>query len=81
MSTAKDEDWDHSYYKMVTEAQELLRLGANPMSPLADTSAKSNRTPMSSGDLQKARDLAAGNLAKKPTVSEKDSGNTKKKIQ
>jgi hypothetical protein len=67
---------------MVTEAQELLRLGANPMSPLAETSAKSDKTPMSSGDLQKARDLAGGNTAKKPAlVLEKDPADIKKKIQ
>lgn len=80
MSSAKDEDWEHSYYKMVTEAQELLKLGANPASPLAETSAKSDRTPMTSGDLQKARDLAAANNTKKPAASavKKD---IKKKIQ
>ncbi|NDB81133.1 MAG: hypothetical protein EB127_00060 [Alphaproteobacteria bacterium] len=73
MSTAKDEDWEHSYYKMVTEAQELLRLGANPMSPLAETSAKSDRTPMSPADLKKAQDLRMQNSQPAPKPGQKNS--------
>jgi hypothetical protein len=82
MSSATDDDWNHSYYKMVTEAQELLRLGANPMSPLAETSAKSDKTPMSSSDLQKARELAGKNSANRGlTPATKDPVDIKKKIQ
>ena len=49
---------------MITEAQELLKLGSNPMSAVADTSAKSDKTPMTSSDLNKARELQAKSAAK-----------------
>lgn len=55
LSPATDKEWNESYYKMVTEAQELLRLGASIDSPLADVSARSSSTPMTKGDLEKAR--------------------------
>jgi len=69
LSTAQEEDWDHSYYKMITEAQELLKLGANAMSPIAETSARSDKTPMSSSDLNKARELQAKSAAKSSAKS------------
>ena len=64
LSVTQDKDWENSYYKMITEAQELLKLGSNPMSAVADTSAKSDKTPMTSSDLNKARELQAKSAAK-----------------
>jgi hypothetical protein len=65
------------YYKMITEAQKLLELGNNPTSPLAETSAKSDKTPMSPADLKKARELRLQNGS--PTKS--SPADIKKKIQ
>lgn len=77
MSPASEDEWEHMYYKMITEAQKLLELGNNPSSPLAETSAKSDKTPMSPADLKKARELRAQNGL--PTKS--SPADIKKKIQ
>lgn len=54
LSPVSDAEWQESYYKMVTEAQELLKLGSVPGSPLAETSARNPNTPMTKEDLDKA---------------------------
>lgn len=74
LSPVADKEWEETYYKMVTEAQELLKLGAMPDSPLADVSARSPNTPMTKNDLEKARERGA-------TSKRGSSSSSKKKIQ
>lgn len=77
LSPLSDKEWEESYYKMVTEAQELLKLGASPSSPLADASARSTNTPMTKADLDKARERNASSEKKAVEVIQPES---KKKI-
>jgi hypothetical protein len=54
LSPLSDKEWEESYYKMVTEAQELLKLGSIPGNALAETSARSPYTSMTKADLEKS---------------------------
>jgi hypothetical protein len=71
LSPVTDKQWEESYYKMITEAHELLKLGAIPDSPLADVSARSPNTPMTKGDLEKARERNTSPSRNSSSVSKK----------
>jgi hypothetical protein len=73
LSPVSDEQWEESYYKMITEAQELLKLGSIPGNALSETSARSPNTPMTKADLEKANQK---NTDMKRTAAE----SSKKKI-
>jgi hypothetical protein len=78
LSPLSDKEWEESYYKMVTEAQELLKLGAVPGSPLGDVSARSPHTPMTKADLDKVR--SGSNEPEKVSMEKQSAENSKKKI-